>query len=101
MASEMEKLRRENAELKSHLQDIRISGSKSSLTTMVPNDQNPFCESKRPVRESIDLRLSEVLKDEDNVVIKMHDIESVVKKPRLESSPVLIHDEGDRVESKS
>jgi len=63
MASEMEKLRRENAELKSHLQVIRQSNSQDLLQSSA--------HAIIPVRESIDLRLSDVFRNDDKIIMEV------------------------------
>lgn len=83
MASEMEKLRKENAELKSHLQVIRQSNSQDLL-------QSSAQAAITPVRESIDLRLSDVFRNDNNIIMEVkQDAEGgevKIFKPRPEQS---------------
>lgn len=85
MASEMEKLRRENAELKSHLQVIRQSNSQDLLQSSA--------HAIIPVRESIDLRLSDVFRNDDQIIMEVQqDAEGgdiKIFKPRPELSNVM------------
>lgn len=105
MASEMEKLRKENAELKSHLRVIRQSNSQGTFRMSIspplePSRHNasPQLESMpeetqaREAAEGIDLRLSEVFGDDKGVVREVHDEGEVaykVYRPRAEASPMI------------
>ena len=74
---------------------MRESSSQGSLQ-MKSIDSNNLKGQTAPIRESIDLRLSEVFKDDSQVIMEVQDGEGGLHRPRQESSPIMLHEEEEK-----
>ena len=75
---------------------MRGSSSQGSLQMKSIDSNNLTKGQTATIRESIDLRLSEVFKDDSQVIMEVQDGEGGLHRPRQESSPIMLHEEEEK-----